>query len=72
MEDSQIVDLYWERSENAIVKTSEKYGNTYHILEHQAKPTLLQFCLMTTDARENDSWASKVLLIRIKLKSCFK
>lgn len=52
--------------------SSEKYGNTYHILGYQAKPTLLQFCLMTTDARENDSWASKVLLIRIKLKSCFK
>lgn len=27
MEDSCIVELYWERSENAIVETSSKYGN---------------------------------------------
>lgn len=31
MEDSQIVDLYWERNENAIIRTSEKYGNVYYI-----------------------------------------
>lgn len=26
MEDAQIVDLYWERNEYALIKTSEKYG----------------------------------------------
>lgn len=26
MEDSQIIELYWQRSENAIVETSNKYG----------------------------------------------
>lgn len=26
MEDSKIIDLYWERDENAILYTSEKYG----------------------------------------------
>ncbi len=26
MEDSQIIDLYWQRSENAISETSKKYG----------------------------------------------
>lgn len=37
MDDQQIVDLYWNRSENAISETSKKYGNychyiAYHIL----------------------------------------
>ena len=27
MEDKQIVDLYWEKDENAIKQTQEKYGN---------------------------------------------
>ena len=27
MNDSQIVDLYWERDESAIAETAEKYGN---------------------------------------------
>lgn len=27
MEDSQIVELYWKRSENAIAETAAKYGN---------------------------------------------
>ena len=26
MEDSQIVDLYWNRSENAVIETNRKYG----------------------------------------------
>ena len=26
MEDSQIIELYWQRSENAIAETSKKYG----------------------------------------------
>ena len=37
MEDKQIVDLYWERSEDAIAVSAEKYGRychsiAYHIL----------------------------------------
>ncbi len=40
MEDSKIVDLYWERSENAIVETDKKYRNycyyiAFHILHNQ-------------------------------------
>ena len=27
MDDKQILDLYWERSEAAISETSKKYGN---------------------------------------------
>ena len=27
MEDSRIVDLYWERNEDAIKETDKKYGN---------------------------------------------
>ena len=39
MEDKQIVDLYWERSESAIAETEKKYGRychyiAYHILEN--------------------------------------
>lgn len=29
MEDKQIVDLYWERSESAIKETEKKYGRYY-------------------------------------------
>ena len=37
MEDSRIVELYWERSENAVAETAKKYGRycrsiAYHIL----------------------------------------
>ena len=37
MEDAQIVDLYWARSEKAISETANKYGRyccsvAYHIL----------------------------------------
>ena len=40
MEDSKIVDLYWERSENAIAETDKKYRNycyyiAFHILHNQ-------------------------------------
>ncbi|MGN0335529.1 MAG: RNA polymerase sigma factor [Lachnospiraceae bacterium] len=40
MEDNRIVDLYWERDENAIRETSAKYGRylhtiAYHILYNQ-------------------------------------
>lgn len=39
MEDSQIVDLYWERNESALTKTAEKYGKicfsvAYNILNN--------------------------------------
>lgn len=39
MEDSQIVDLYWERNESALTKTAEKYGRfcfsvAYNILNN--------------------------------------
>ncbi|MCF0122688.1 MAG: sigma-70 family RNA polymerase sigma factor [Ruminiclostridium sp.] len=32
MDDKQIVDLYWERSETAISKTAEKYGRYCHYI----------------------------------------
>lgn len=40
MEDHEIIDLYWERSENAISATSEKYGSycsaiSFNILHNQ-------------------------------------
>lgn len=39
MEDKQIIDMYWERSEQAIASTAEKYGSycrsiSYHILHN--------------------------------------
>lgn len=40
MDDKKIVEVYWERSEQAIVETSLKYGNylnsiSYQILENR-------------------------------------
>ena len=40
MDDKQIVELYWARSENAITKTAEKYGKychyiAFHILHNE-------------------------------------
>ncbi len=40
MEDSQIIDLYWQRKENAISETASKYGNylyqvSYHIVTNR-------------------------------------
>ena len=35
MEDKQIVDLYWERSETAIVETERKYGRYCHYIAYQ-------------------------------------
>ena len=32
MEDSKIVDLYWERNEKAISATGQKYGSYCYIL----------------------------------------
>ena len=35
MEDKEIVDLYWERSENAITETDKKYGRYCHYIAYQ-------------------------------------
>lgn len=35
MEDKQIVELYWERSENAIAETEKKYGRYCHYIAYQ-------------------------------------
>lgn len=35
MEDKQIVDLYWERSESAITETEKKYGKYCHYIAYQ-------------------------------------
>ncbi len=35
MEDRQIVDLYWERSESAITETDKKYGRYCHYIAYQ-------------------------------------
>ena len=35
MEDKEIVDLYWERSESAIAETERKYGKYCHYIAYQ-------------------------------------
>ena len=35
MEDEQIVDLFWERSETAISETEKKYGRYCHYISYQ-------------------------------------
>ena len=35
MDDKQIVDLFWERSENAISETEKKYGRYCHYIAYQ-------------------------------------
>ena len=35
LEDKQIVDLYWERSEEAIAETDKKYGRYCHYVAYQ-------------------------------------
>lgn len=35
MDDEQIVDLYWERSESAIKETEKKYGRYCHYIAYQ-------------------------------------
>lgn len=35
MDDKQIVDLYWARSENAITETDRKYGRYCHYIAYQ-------------------------------------
>ncbi|MGN0403254.1 MAG: RNA polymerase sigma factor [Acetatifactor sp.] len=52
MEDNRIVDLYWQRSENAIVETATKYGKYLHSISYQ-------ILLNTEDAEEcvNDTYS---------------
>ena len=38
MDDKQIVDLYWERSDIAISETAKKYGKYCHYIAFKAKP----------------------------------
>lgn len=51
MEDKQIIALYWDRSENAISETAQKYGRYCHYIAHN----ILQ---CDEDAAEcvNDTW----------------
>lgn len=35
MEDNRIVDLYWQRNENAISETASKYGKYLHSISYQ-------------------------------------
>jgi RNA polymerase sigma-70 factor (ECF subfamily) len=57
MEDNRIVDLYWQRNENAVSETAEKYGKYLHSISYQ----ILQ---NSEDAEEcvndtyNDAWKS--------------
>jgi RNA polymerase sigma-70 factor (ECF subfamily) len=57
MEDHRIVDLFWQRNENAISETSAKYGKYLHSISYQ----ILQ---NAEDAEEcvndtyNDAWQS--------------
>ena len=51
MEDSQIIDLYWQRSEAAIPATAEKYGGYCQAIAYN-------ICGSREDAEEcvNDTW----------------
>ena len=51
MEDNQIVDLYWQRSDLAISETNQKYGRYCHTIAYN-------ICGIAEDAEEcvNDTW----------------
>ena len=51
MEDGQIVDLYWQRSDLAISETNRKYGRYCHSIAYH-------ICGLDEDAEEcvNDTW----------------
>ncbi len=51
MEDEQIVDLYWQRSDLAISETDQKYGRYCHTIAYH-------ICGIDADAEEcvNDTW----------------
>ena len=53
MEDKQIVDLYWQRSDKAIIETNQKYGRYCHAIA-------FNICGTEEDAEEcvNDTWLS--------------
>ena len=53
MNDREIVDLYWRRSEQAIKETIQKYGMYCHIIAYNILEN-------TEDAEEcvNDTWLS--------------
>lgn len=51
MEDSQIIDLYWQRSDRAVAETDRKYGRYCHAIAFNVCPS-------HEDAEEcvNDTW----------------
>ena len=51
MEDEQIVDLYWQRSDQALTETDRKYGRYCHTIAYN-------ICGTDEDAEEcvNDTW----------------
>ena len=51
MEDAAIVDLYWQRSDQAISETDRKYGRYCHTIAYN-------ICASNEDAEEcvNDTW----------------
>ena len=51
MEDEMIVDLYWQRSDQAISETNQKYGRYCHAIAYN-------ICGIDEDAEEcvNDTW----------------
>ena len=51
MEDSAIVDLYWQRDNSAITETDKKYGRYCHAIAYN-------YCANHQDAEEcvNDTW----------------
>ena len=53
MEDSQIIDLYWQRSERAIAESENRYGRYCHAIA-------FHLCLDHEDAEEcvSDTWLS--------------
>lgn len=53
MEDAAIVDLYWQRSDQAISETDHKYGKYCHTIAYN-------ICANNEDAEEcvNDTWFS--------------
>lgn len=57
MDDKEIIDLYWERSEKAIIETVKKYGNycrsiAYNILQNEddVEECINDTCLRAWDA----------------------
>ena len=57
MEDDRIVDLYWQRSENAVSETAEKYGKYLHSISYQILHNAedAEECVNDT---YNDAWQS--------------